>query len=126
VRRLPLRELDQRGAKSADQRDHVRDLIAKKKPHVECYLIVARTRGVEFASRLANHRDQPALDREMNILIGDIELKVTARYVIFNTLEAFCDRAQLSRFEQTDLREHLRVRNRAADIMPIEPSIERQ
>ena len=31
-----------------------------------------------------------------------------------------------SRFEQTDLREHMRVRNRAADIMPIEPSIERQ
>jgi len=42
--KVPLRELDEDGAEFADERDHVRDLIAKKKPHVECYLIVARTR----------------------------------------------------------------------------------
>jgi len=49
-----------------------RDLIAKKKPHVECYLIVAANARWEFCGPVANHRDQPALDREMNILIGDI------------------------------------------------------
>jgi hypothetical protein len=62
----------------------------------------------------------------MYILIGDIELEAITGDVVLDLRESFYDCAQLACSEQADLREHLRVRDRAADIVTIKPSIERQ
>ena len=72
-------------------------LVAQIKPHVERDLIVARTPGVQLAPRLANQRDQPALDREMDVFVGDIELEDAALDLIFDPLESADDRAHLAR-----------------------------
>ena len=81
---------------------------------------------MQLAPGLANQRDQPALDREMDIFIGDIELEATARDFSFDPLESADDRPQLARLEQPDFREHLRMRDRSANIVPKKPPVEWQ
>src|SRR5260370_3083602 len=81
---------------------------------------------MEFAPRLANHGNQSAWDCEMNILGRDIELEASGCDFGLDLLESFDNRAQLSCLYQADLREHLRVCDRAADIVTVEPSIEGQ
>ncbi len=81
---------------------------------------------MQLAPRLADQRDQPALDREMDVFIGNVELEASGVDLIFDALEAADDRAHLARLEQPDLREHLRMRDRAADIVAKKPPIERQ
>ena len=86
-RDVPPRDPNQRGAQLRDQRNHAGQLVAQVKPHVERDLIVARSPGVQLAPRLANQRNQPPLDREMDIFIGDIELEASALDLIFDPLE---------------------------------------
>ena len=125
-RDVPPRDPNQRGAQLRNQRNHAGQLVAQVKPHVECDLIVARSPGVQLAPRLANQRNQPPLDREMDIFVGDIELEASALDFIFDPLEPRGDRAHLARLEQSDLREHLRMRDRAANVVPKKPPIEWQ
>ena len=99
-----LREPNQHGAKPGDQRDHAGNLVAEIEPHVERDLIVARTPGVELAPGLSNQRDQPALDRQVDVFIGDIELEASIRDFTFDTLESADDCTQLARLEQSSLR----------------------
>ena len=120
------REPNQRGAKFGDQRDHAGQLVAQIQPQVERDLIVARTPGMQLAPGLANQRDQPALDREMDVFIGNVEFEDAALDLIFDTLESADDRTHFAGLEQADLREHLRMRDRSANIVPKKPPVERQ
>ena len=81
---------------------------------------------MQLAPRLANQRDQPSLDCEMDVFVGDVELETSLRDLIFDPLEAANDLAQLARLEQSDLREHLRVRDRSANVMAKKAAVEGQ
>src|SRR5271170_1081214 len=81
---------------------------------------------MQLAPRFAYQRDQPPLYREMNVFIGDIETELTALNFVFDSLESNDDRAQLGRLQQPDLRQHLRMRDRSANIVPEQPPVERQ
>ncbi len=120
------RKPNQRRAQLSNQVDHTGNFVAEIEPHVESDLIVARAPGVQLAPGLANQRDQPALDREVDVFVGDIELEASIRDFTFDALESADDRAQLVRLEQSDLREHLRMRDRPANVVPKKPPIERQ
>ena len=67
-----------------DQRDHAGDLVAQKQPQVERDLIVARAPGMQLAPGLADHRDQPALDREMDVFIGNVEFEHAPLDLVFD------------------------------------------
>ena len=81
---------------------------------------------MQLAPGLTNQRDKPSLDRKVDVFIGDIELEATARNFSFDALESAHDRPQLARLEQSDFREHLRMRDRAANIVPKKPPVEWQ
>src|SRR5580700_4922023 len=81
---------------------------------------------MQLAPGLINQRDQPALDCEVDIFVGNIELEAPVRNFAFDTLESADDRPQLARLEQSDLRKHLRMRNRSANIVQKKPPVEWQ
>ena len=125
-REVAPREANQRGAKFGDQRDHGGQLVAQIQPQVERDLIVARTPGVQLAPGLADQRDQPALDREVDVFIGNVEFEQAPLDLIFDTLESADDRTHFAGLEQADFREHLRMRDRSANIVPKKPPVKRQ
>ncbi len=88
------READERSAQFADDRDHLAQFVAQIKPEVECHLIVARARGMQLAPRVADLRDQAPLDREMNILVADIESKASGIDLALDFLQSALDRAR--------------------------------
>ena len=120
------RDLDQRAAQSAHERDHCADFVAQIEPQIERDLIVARSRGMQFAARGPDFFDQPALDREMDILVGDVEAKMPGTDLALDSAETRSDLARFRRGDQANLREHLRVRDRTENIVAVEPPIERQ
>ena len=123
---VPVSERNQGDTQALDQRDHVGDFVAQIEPQIERDLIVARARSMQFAPRLAGDRNQAALDRKMNVFIGDIELETTGLDLLLNLLETANDRAQLAGLQQSDFGEHPRMRDRSVNVVAIEPAIERQ
>ena len=86
----------------------------------------ASARCAACGRTLADQRDQPALDREMDVLVGDVELEAALR-----RFRSRCarDRERSRAFrgrDQSDLREHLGMRDRAADVVAEQPPIEGQ
>src|SRR5579862_3465912 len=62
----------------------------------------------------------------MNVFVGDVELEASLRDLIFDPLEAANDLAQLARFEQSDFREHLCMRDRSANVVAKKAAVEWQ
>lgn len=71
------RKTNKRGAQLTNRGDNFSQRVAQVEAKIERDLIVARARRVQLAPRFANLGDQPALDRQMYILVGDIEAKAS-------------------------------------------------
>ena len=82
---------------------------------------------MQLAPGVADQLDQAPLDREMDVFVGNIEVEAGRPSISFSMVReppTICTHfAALSR---SDLRQHLRMRDRAANVMAKEPPIERQ
>ena len=74
---VTARDADERGAQFADDRDHLAQFVTQIKAKIERDLIVARSRSVQLATRVTDFRDQPTLDREMDIFVAESEVKAS-------------------------------------------------
>src|SRR5262245_37887166 len=81
---------------------------------------------MQLAPRLSDPLGQAALDREMDILVGEIESEAPGGDFALDGLEAGDDPRRLGSAQQAPAREHPRMCNRAANIVTIEPAVERQ
>ena len=81
---------------------------------------------MELAARRANHFGQPPLDREMDILVRDIELELAGRYLALDRGEPAHDLSHLGIADQANLGEHPGMCDRSLDVVMIEPPIKRQ
>ena len=79
---------------------------------------------MQLAAGIADFRDQPPLDREMDVLVGDRKAKASCRDFTLDGVEAGDDSARLGAGKKTNLRQHLRVRDRTADIVAKQAPIE--
>jgi hypothetical protein len=62
----------------------------------------------------------------MNVLVCDIELEVPGGDFAFDSAQPGNDFTRFLRVDKPDLCEHVRVSDRAKDIVTIKPPIERQ
>ena len=84
---MAMGERDQRAAEFPGEPDHLGQFVAEIEPQIERDLVVARSRGMELAPRRADPLGQAALDREMDILVGEREAEAAG-------IDLALDRAQ--------------------------------
>src|SRR5487761_1412459 len=91
---MAARKTDERGSQFTDDPYHLAQFVTQVEAKVERDLVVARARGMQLAPSVADLRDQPALDCEMNILVADIEAKASGVDLALNFLEPALDRTR--------------------------------
>jgi hypothetical protein len=120
---LPMREVDQRGLKCAQFLHQLGGLIAQPKPHIEGYLVIARTTRMELGSG-GHTSSQFRFDVHVNIL----EFLFPGKGPSFNVGRDFVQTAQdgatLRGTEQANFFQHGGMRTGADDVMPPQAPIE--
>src|SRR5579885_902932 len=119
-------DTDEGAAQGGDPFFDLADLIAQVKPEVEGDLVVARTGGVKLPAGIADYCDEPAFDREMDVLVGDVEAESARIDIALDAPEPALDCARLRDLDQSDARQHPRMRDRTHDVMAVEPAVEGQ
>ena len=82
--------------------DHRGQFVAEIEPQIERDLVVARSRGMELAPRRADPLGQAALDREMDILVGEREAKAAGIDLALDRAQAGDDFGGLGAAQQAD------------------------
>ena len=108
------------------QANHLGQFVAEIEPQIERDLVVARSRGMELAPRRPDPLGQAALDREMDILVGQREAEAAGIDLALDRVQAGDDFGGLGAAQQAGSRQHPRMRDRPADVMPIEAPVERK
>src|SRR5216683_1246063 len=70
--------------------------------------------------------DEPAFDCEMNVFVRDVEAEAAVIDLAFDSFQPRNDFARLGRTQKAYARKHPRMCNRAANIVTIEPAVERK
>ena len=78
-REMAARDVEQGLRETLEQRQYRGDFVAQIKAEIQRHLIIARTPRMQLLTRRADLLRQPALDREMDILVRDREAEVTFR-----------------------------------------------
>ena len=81
---------------------------------------------MQFGAGRADFLRQSPLDREMNILVGEFKAELSGFDFALDLRKSFGDRRHFTRGQQTDLTQHSCMRDRTADIVPVETAIEWQ
>ncbi len=96
----------------------VGNLILQKEPEIQRDLIIARARSVHLAAGVAGQLDQSAFDRDMDVFVGDVELELRRISIsCLDRAQALYDLHGLGARDQLHLREHVGMRDRAADVV---------
>src|SRR5229473_2816371 len=81
---------------------------------------------MELTAGLADFLDEPALDCEMNVFVRDVEAEAAVVDLAFDSFQSRNDFARLRSTQKTHARKHPRMCNRAANVVAIEPAVERK
>ncbi len=100
------------------------DFLFDVQAHIERDLIVSRARRVQPLAGVADALRQRDLDIHVNILVFRIEY---VEVVVFNIVEDFLQSGdnflRLMLLDNSLSAEHSRVRNRAGDVLAVQPSV---
>ena len=107
-----------------DQSLNFSRLTSDVQMHVERDLIISRASGVESAARLADPISQCLLDVHMNVFELDTELELAAIDLRADLLQAVDDLIAIVVGDDVLSGEHFRMRDRAFDVLTIQPLIE--
>jgi hypothetical protein len=121
---MPVGEVDERALQFPRERV---DLVARRahvEPHVGRDLIVARARGVQPLARVADERDEPPLDVEMDVLGFQRPLELARAELVADRRHAALDVREIRCTDHAARREHPRVGERAGDVELGEPLVE--
>ena len=80
---------------------------------------------MQLGARGAGDLGQAAFDRQMDVLVGQIEAKTAGFDLAFDLLESLDDPIRFGVADQSRLGDHAGVRDRAADIVPEQAAVER-
>src|SRR5713226_936158 len=81
---------------------------------------------MELSAGRPDFLDEPAFDCEMNVFVRDVEAEAAVVDLAFDSFQPPNDFARLGGTEETHARKHPRMCNRAANIVTIEPAVERK
>src|SRR6185503_15549875 len=114
----------QRTPDVVDRRDQSRPGRARIQPQIGRDLVVAAARCVQPAARVADLLDQPRLDVHVHVLERRVPRQLPSREPPGHAPEPARDRRGVLGADQPLRREHLRVRDRACNIVRQQPPIE--
>ncbi len=100
------------------------DLVLEPEPHGGGDLVVAAAAGVELGAG-GTARGQLRLDVHVDVLEVGAPLELAAIDLRADFLQPVDDDLQFARLEHPDLRQHLRVRDAAGDVVPVKLPVER-
>ena len=103
---------------------HDVDAVAQVKPQVGRDLIVARATGVQFLADLANALDQVRLDVHVHVFERHAPVEFAGVDFGFDFFQALDDRVAFFFREHAHFCQHLCVRDRAHDVVDVQPPIE--
>ena len=103
---------------------HAVDGIANPKPQVGADLIVATAGCMQLAADIAQAVDQSLLDVHVHVFQLLTELEFARLDLALDLLQPCDDGAALFGREQTDAGQHLGMRDRPANVVCVEPSVE--
>jgi hypothetical protein len=99
------------------------DRFAAPQPKVGRNLIVTAASRVEFSAGVTNPVDECPLDVQVDVFQLGLELKLPLLNLLANGLEALLNLSAFICAQQTDLGEHLSVRNRGGNIMRVQAAV---
>ena len=114
-------ELAPQRLQTLDDQPH---FFSQKKARVQCHLIVAASRGVEFSADGADLLGQTALDVHVNIFVGWRESKLAAFDLALDRFQSAHDLPRIARGDDPLARQHFGVSDAPGDIVPIKARID--
>ena len=122
--RILLGAIDQGGLQVGQHEFQPIDGVAHPQADVERHLVVARAGGVQAAASRADQLGEAGLDVEMDVLELGRELEAPALDLLLDLDQAAPDRRAVLAGEDALGHQHLGVRQRARDVLRIEPLVE--
>ena len=121
---IALRRLDKRTLQIGNAAEHGERLAAHIEVRVERDLIVAATRRVQPAARLADRVGQTLLDVHVDVFERDRKVEVAALDVLQNVAQPRDDGIFIRFRDDAALGEHFRVRDAARDVFAVHTLVE--
>src|SRR5438105_7906684 len=108
-------ELAPQRLQTLDDQPH---FFSQKKARVQCHLIVAASRGVEFSADGADLLGQTALDVHVNIFVVRRESKLAALDLALDRFQSAHDLSRIARADDPLSRQHFGVTDAPGKIDP--------
>ena len=115
---------EEHGLRALQVRVTAHDFVAEPETDIRRSLIVPASRGVKFLAGGANLADQRGFDVHVHIFARGVPFELVGTNLPFDRAQAAFDLRRFGLGEQTDLRQAFRVRDRAGDVLSIEPPVE--
>ena len=117
---------DQAARQGREQIQHRAEFVRQIESQIECDLVVARACGVQFGAGRTGDLDQPTLNCQMNIFVGQIETEAAGFDLAFDLLQSLDDPIGVGIADQAGLRQHAPMGNRAPNVVPEQAAVKRQ
>ena len=119
-----LRRLAQRQLQRGDAFAHARDRVLQEHAHVGDDLVVTAARRVELCADCAGLLDEAALDRHVDVFVGNRRHERARIQLAADLVERFDDPVAIARGENAARCEHLRVRRTRAHVVRVQSNVE--
>ena len=121
---LPLRKLRHRLAQGADPRRKVVGRVEQVEAQCGQHLVVAGPAEMQPSARVADSVGEPALERRVDVFVLECNVPVSGVERRLELLQAITDGTRVFVADEPGGGEHLRMRDRPADVVGHEASVQ--